>query len=173
MDFVVDQLLSCVQLFVAPWAAAHQASLSFIISWSFRVNSCPLNQWCQPTISSFVAPFPCPQSFPESGSFPMSWLFPSGGQSIAASASASVLPMNIQSSFPLRLTGLIFFLSKKLSRVFYNNTVQKHQFFGAQPSLWFASHIIHDYWEKTIVLTIRAFVSKVMSLLLICCLGMS
>ena len=71
-------------------------------------NSCPLSQWCHPTISSFVAPFfSCPQSFPASGSFPVSWLFASGGQSIGALASASVLPMNIQGWFPLGLTDLI------------------------------------------------------------------
>ena len=90
-------------------------------------NSCPLSQWCHPTISSSVIPFSsCLQSFPVSGSFPMSWLFPSGRQSIGASASASVLPMNIQGWFLLGLTGLISLQSKGLSRVF-NTTVQKHQ----------------------------------------------
>ena len=86
-------------------------------------------------------PFSCPQFFPASGSFPMSWLFPSGGQSIGASASASVLPMNIQDWFPLGLTGLISLLSNGLSKVFSNTTVQKHQFFGTRPSLWSNSHI--------------------------------
>ena len=96
--------------------AAHQASLSFTISWSL-LNSFPLSQWCHPTISSSVIPFSfCPQSFSASGSFPMSWLFASGGQSIGAwaSALASVLPMNIQGSFPLALTGLISLLSQEL-----------------------------------------------------------
>ena len=79
-------------------------------------KSCPLSQWCHPTISSFVIPFFYPQSFPASGSFPMSWLFTSGGQSTGASASASVLPMNIQDLFPLGLTGLISLLSKGRSR---------------------------------------------------------
>ena len=96
-------------------------------------NSSPLSQWCHPTISSSVIPFSsCPQSFPVSGSFPMSQLFTSGGQSIAVSASASVLPMNIQDWFPLGLTGWISLPSKGLLRVFSNTTVQKHQFFGAQ-----------------------------------------
>ena len=103
-------------------------------------NSCPLSQWCHPIIFHPVVPFSsCLQSFPSSGSFPMSWLFPSGGQSIRASA--SVLPMNIQDCFPLGLTGLISLQSKGLSRVFSNTTVQKHQFFGAQFSLQSNSHI--------------------------------
>ena len=83
----------------------------------------------------------CPQSFPASGSFPMIWLITSGNQSIGASASASVLPMNIQGWFPLGLTGLTSLLSKGLSRVFSNTVVQKHQFFSTQSSLWSNSHI--------------------------------
>ena len=98
-------------------------------------NSCPLNQWCHPTISSSVALFLCPQSFPASGSFAMSWLFTSGGQSFGASPLASVLPMNIQDWFPLRSTGWISLLSTGLSRLFSNTTVRKRQFFGARPSL--------------------------------------
>ena len=99
-------------------------------------NSRPLSQWCHPTISSSVVPFSSHhQSFPASGSFPMSQFFVSGGQTIGASASASVLPMNIQDCFPLGLTGLIFLQFKGLSRVFSNTTVQKHQFFGTQLSL--------------------------------------
>ena len=85
--------------------------------------------------------FSCPQSFPVSGTFPMSQLFPSGGQSIGVSASASVLPMSIQDCFPLGWTGWISLQPKGLSRVFSNTTVQKHQFFGTQPSLWSNSHI--------------------------------
>ena len=105
-------------------------------------NSCPLSLWCQPTISSSVTHFfSCPQSFPESGSFPVSHSFASGDQSIGASASASVLPMNIQDWFPLGLTGLISLLFKRLSRVFSGPTAQRHQFFSAQPSLWSNSHI--------------------------------
>ena len=94
-------------------------------------NSCPLSQRCHPTISSSVIAFSfCPQSFPASGAFPINRLFALGGQSIGASASASVLPMNIQGWFPLGLTGWISLLSKGLSRVFSSNTVQKNQFFG-------------------------------------------
>ena len=105
-------------------------------------NSCPLSWWCYLTVSSSVVPFfSCPQSSPPSESFPMSWHFTSGGQSIGASASASVLPMNIQVWIPLGLTGFISLLSKGLSRVFSSTTVQKHQFSGAQPSLWSNSHI--------------------------------
>ena len=100
-------------------------------------NSCPLSQGCHPTISSSVIPFSsCPQSFSASGSFQMSQLFLSGGHSIGDSASASVLPMNTEHWFPLGLTGWISLQSKGLSRVFSNTTVQKHQFFGAQPSSW-------------------------------------
>ena len=96
-------------------------------------NSC---RWCHPTISSSVVPFSfCPQSFPASGSFQMSQLFASGGQSIGVSASTSVLPMNTQDRFPLGWTGWISWQSKGLSRVFSNTTVQKHQFFCIQLSL--------------------------------------
>ena len=105
-------------------------------------NPCPLSQWYHPTISSSVIPFSsCPQSFPASGSFQMSQLFPSGGQSIGLSASVSVLPMNIQGWLPLGWTGWVSLQSKGLSRVFSTTTVQKHQFFGAQLSLWSNSHI--------------------------------
>ena len=114
---------------------------------SFNIsNSCPLSQWCHPTISFSVTPFSfCSQPFPASGPFPVSQLFKSGGQSfsfkIGASASASVLPMNIQGWFPLGLTSLISLKSKGLSRVFSSTTVGKHQFFSTHPSLWSNSHI--------------------------------
>ena len=99
-------------------------------------NPCPSNRWCHPTISSSVGHFSsCPQSFPASGSFQMSQLFASGGQSIGVSASTSVLPMNTQDWFPLGWTGRISLQSKGLSRVFSNTTVQKHHFFGTQLSL--------------------------------------
>ena len=99
-------------------------------------NSCPLSQWCHPTISSSVVPFSSHlQSFPASGAFQMSQFFPSGGQSIGVWASASVLPMNIQDWFPLGWTGWISLQSNGLSRVFSNTIVQKHQFFGTQLSL--------------------------------------
>ena len=106
-------------------------------------NTCPLSQWCHPTISSSIVPFAsCLQSFPASGSFPMSQFFASDGQSIGVSASVSVLPMSIQHWFPLQLTGLISLQSKgRLSRVFSNTTVQKHQFFSAQLSSQSNSHI--------------------------------
>ena len=105
-------------------------------------NSCPLNRRCHPTISSSVVPFSsCLQSFPASGSFPMSQFFTSGGQSIGASASASVLPMNIQDWSPLGWTGLISLQPKGLSRASPNTSVQKHQFFSAKLSLWYNSHI--------------------------------
>ena len=119
---------------VTPWTAACQASHS---SPSPRAcsNSCPLSGWCHPTILSYINPFSsCPQSFPASRTFPMSQLFASGGQSIGAAA--SVLPMNIQGWFPLGWTGWISLQSKGLSRVFSNTSVQKHQFFSAQLSLW-------------------------------------
>ena len=123
-----------------------------------------ISRWCHPTISSSVVPFSsCLQSFPASGSFPMSWLFTSGGQSIGASA--SVLPMNIQGWFPLGLTGLISLLSKGCSRVFSNTTVWKHQFFSSQSSLGSNSHIHTWLLEKTTALTIWIFVGKVVPLL--------
>jgi len=112
-------------------------------------NSCPLSQWCHPTISSFVIPFSsCLQSFPASGSFPVD-PFISGVQSSGASASASVPPMNIQDWFPLGLTDLTSLRSKGLSRVFYNTTVQKHQFFCTSTLLQGPTLTsIRDYWKN-------------------------
>ena len=99
-------------------------------------NSCPLSRWCHPTSSSSVVPFSSHlQSFPASGSFQMSQVFASGGQSNGVSASISVLTMNTQDWFPLGWTGWISLQSKELSRVFSNTTVKKHQFFSAQLSL--------------------------------------
>ena len=110
-------------------------------------NSCPLSWWSHPTNSSSVVPFSsCLQSFPASGSFPLIQFFASGGQSIGVSA--SVLPVNIQDWFPLGWTGWISLQSKGLSRVFSNTIVQKHQFFGTQPSLWSKSHIHTWLLEK-------------------------
>ena len=129
-------------------------------------NPCPLSQWCHPTISSSVVPLSsCPQSFPTSGSFQMSQLFASGGQSIGVPASTSVLPMNTQDWSPLGWTGWISLKSKGLSRVFSNTTVQKHQFFSAQLSLWSNSHIHTLHW-KNYSFDYRTFVGKVTSLLL-------
>ena len=112
-------------------------------------NSCPLSWWCHPTISSSAAPFStCPQSSPASGYFPLSRLFASGGQSIGASASASVFSINIQGWFPLGLTGLISLRPKGLSRVFSNITVQKHQFFMLNLLYGPTLTSIHDYWKN-------------------------
>ena len=112
-------------------------------------NSCPLSQWCHPTISSSFIPFSSHlQSFPASGSFPMSRFFTLGGQSIGVSAPSSVLPVNIQDWFPLGWTGLISLQSKGFSRVFSNTTVQKHQFFSTQLSLESNSHIHTWLLEK-------------------------
>ena len=107
-----------------------------------HLNPCPSSRWCHPTISPSLIPFSsCPQFLTASGSFQMSQLFTSGGQSSGVSASASVLPMNTQGWSPLGWTGWISLQSKELSRVFSNATVQKHQFFGAQLSSQSNSHI--------------------------------
>ena len=128
-------------------------------------NPCPLSRWCHPSISPSVVPFSsCPQSLPASGSFPMSQLFASGGQSIGVSASASVLPMNTQDWSPWGWTGWISLQFKGHSRVFSNTTVQKHQFFCAQLSLYFNSHPYMNT-GKIITLARWTFVVKVMSLL--------
>ena len=145
---VVVQLLSCVQLFATPWTAALQASLSSAVSRSLlkliAIESVmPSNHLilCRPLL--FL-----PSIFPSIRSFPMCQLFTSAGQSVGASASTSVLPMNTQDWSPLGWTGWISLQSKGLSRVFSNTTVQKHQFFGAQPSLWFSTHIHTWLLEK-------------------------
>ena len=145
----VVQLLSPVWLFATPWTVAHQASLSFTISQSLlklmSIESViPSNHitLCHPLLL-------LSQSFPASGYFLVSWLFTSGGQSIGVSALASVLPMNIQDWFPLGLTGLISSLSKGLSRVFTNTTIQKHQVFSAPPYLWSNCHICTWLLEKS------------------------
>ena len=122
-------------------------------------NSCPLSRWYHPTISSCIAPFSSYlQSFPTGGSFPKSWLFVSGGQSIGASASASVFQMNIQCWFPLGLTGLISLQFKGLLSVFSNTTLQRDQFFGTQP--FFMGQLSYPYMTtgKTMPLTIWTFV---------------
>ena len=146
--YVVVQSLSHVRLFATPRTVARKASLCITIS---RVcsNSCPLSWWCCPTISSSVIPFSsCLQSFPALGFFPMSQFFASGGQSIGASASASVLPMTIQGWFPWGLTGLISLHAEGLSKVFSNTTVWKHQFFSTQPSCGPTLTSVHDFWKK-------------------------
>jgi len=120
-----------------------QARLPYLLlSPRVSSNACPLSQWCRPTISSSVVPFSsCLQSFPASGSFPMSRLFTSGGQSIGASASALVLSMNIQDWFPLGLTSLISLQSKGLPRVFSSTTVRKHRSSVLSLLYWSSSHI--------------------------------
>ena len=145
MDFGVVQLLNCVQL-----CDSADCSITRLLCLPLSPRACstsyPLSGWCYLTISSSATPFAfCLQPFPASGSFLMNRLFTWGGWSIGASALASVLPMNIQDWFPLGFTGWISLQSKGLSRVFSNTTVQKHQFFGTQASLWFSSHIVHDY----------------------------
>ena len=149
---VVVQLLSHVWLSVTPRTVAHQASLSFTISWNLlklmsikSVMLCNHLILCHLLSTLFSS---CLQSFPASGSFPVSQLLASGTQSIGASASASVLPMSIQSWFPSGLTGLISLQSKGLSRVFSSTTIQKHQLFGIQPSSWSNSHICTWLLEK-------------------------
>ena len=134
----VVQLLSHVQLFATPWTWAH---LCPSLSSSVCSDSCLLRWWCYLTISFSAISFSCPQSFPASGSFPVSQLFTSGAQSIGALASVSVFLMNIQGWFPLGPTLLISLLSKELSRDFSSTTIWKHQFFSTQPSLWSNSHI--------------------------------
>ena len=145
---------------VSPGTAACQASLSFAISRSLlKLTSIASVMLSNRLI--LCVPFSCPQSFSASGCFSMSQYFPLGGQSSGASASASVLPMNIQDWFPLGLIGLIFLLSKGLWRIFSRTTVQKHQFFGTQPSL--QSQLSHPYMTtgKTIDLTIWTFAGNV------------
>ena len=128
-------------------------------------NSCSLSWWCHPSILSSVIPFSsCPQSFPASESFPMSHFFTTGGQSIGASVSASVLLMNIHDWFLLELTDLISLQSKGLSSIFSNTIVQKHQFFSTQPPFGPTLTFIHDYWKNHSF--DQTFVGKVMSLLL-------
>ena len=158
--FVYVHFLSRVWLFTTPWNAALQASLSFTISWSLlKLMSIGWHRWCHTTISSSVVPFSsCFQSFPASGSFPVSQLFMSGGQTIGASASVYVLPMNIQGWFPLGLTGLISLLSKGLWRV-----LQQHSSKASvlQCSAFFVVQLSHPYitTRKTIALTIWSDVS--------------
>ena len=163
---VVDQSLSHIGLFATPWTAAHQAPPSSSISQSL-LKFVSLSQWCYLTSSSSAAPFSfCLQSFPASGSFPMSWLFASRGQIIGASASASVLPMNIQGWFPLGLTG---FLSLKSKGLTLKSLIQHHSSKALilQHSAFLMVKLSHPYMTtgKTTALTIQTFVGKVMFLL--------
>ena len=139
-QFSSVQSLSRVWLFATPWTSAHGLPVHHRLPESTHL--CPSSWWCHPAISSSVLPFSsCPQALPASGSFPMSQLFTSGGQSIGVSASASVLPMNTQDWSPLGWTGWISLRSKGLSAVFSNITVQKHQFFVTQLFSQSNSHI--------------------------------
>ena len=148
LQFSSVQLLSCVWLFATPWPAAPQASLSITNSWNLLkltfielVMSSNHLILCLPFSSRF-------QSFPSSGSFPMSQFFASGGQSIRVSASTSVLPMSIQDWFPLEWTGWIFLQSKGFPRVFFNTTVQKHQFLALSFLYGPTFTSVHDYWKN-------------------------
>ena len=162
------QLLSCVQLFSTPWTVAYQASVSITNPWSYS-NWCSLSQWCHPTISSSIIPFSHPWSCPAWGTFQMNQLFTWGGQSIGVSASASVLPMNIQDWFPWGWTGWISLQSKSLLQHHSSKaSILRH-------SAFFTVQLSHPYITtgKTTALTRRTFVGKVMSLLLTCCLRWS
>ena len=133
---------SVVSYSLRPHESQHSRPSCLSPTSKVHSNSCPLSQWCHPAISSSIVPFSsCPQSFRALGSFPMSQPFTWGSQSIGVSASASVLPVNIQVWFPLGWTSRISLQSKGLSRVFSNTTVQKHQFFSAQLSSQSNSHI--------------------------------
>ena len=148
---ILSQQFSCSVVSDSLWPHGLQHARPPCPSLTPRVysNSSPLSWWCHPTISSSAVPYSsCLQSFPASGSFPMSQFFTSGGQSIGVSASASVLPMNTQDWFPLGWTDWISLQSKGLSRAFYNTTVQKHQFFGTQCSLQSNPHIHTWLLEK-------------------------
>ena len=169
---VVVQSLSPVQLFVTH-GLQHTRLPSPSLSPKVCSNSCPLSQGYYLTISSSAALFSfCLQSFPASGSFPMSQLFTSGGERFGASSSASVLPKNIQGWLLLGLTGLISLQSKGLSRIFSSTTVRKHQFFWHLA--FFIVQLSHLYLttRKTIALIIRTFVTKWCLCFLICCLGL-
>ena len=157
---IVVQLLSHVWPFVTPGPPCPSLSAGVCS------NSCPLNWWGHPTISCSAPPSPPALNLSQHQSFPMSQCFASGGQSIGASASASVFPMNTQGWFPLELTGWISLQSKGLSRVSSSTTVWKHQLFSAQLSL-FIVQFSHPYMTtgKTIALIIQTFVSKVLPLL--------
>ena len=164
----VFQPLSHIWLFTTLWTATHRVPLS-IVSWSLL--SFMSTESVKLTISSSVASFFfCLQSFPARV---MSWLITSGGQSTEASVSASVLQINIQGWLPLGLTALISWQFKRLSRVFYRTTIQKHQFFSAQPSLWSNTHNHTWQLEKPLLLLHIPLLTKRCLCLLIYSLGLS
>ena len=144
IQFSSVQSLSCI-CFLRPHGLQYTRPPSPSPTLKVYSNSCPLSRWCHPSISSSVAPCSSHlQTFPASGSFQMSLFFISGSQSIGVSASTSVLPMTLHDWFPLEWIGWSSLLSKGLSRVFSNTTVQKHQFFGSELSLW----SICVYWKN-------------------------
>ena len=145
--YFVDQLLSHVRIFATPWAASCQSSLSITISLRL-LKLVPLESVMPSNHLILCCPLSCLQSFATWGSFLMSQFFASGGQSIGISVSTSVLPMNTQDWSPLGRTGWISLLSKGLSRVFSNTTVQKHQFFGMSFLYSLTLTSIHDYWKN-------------------------
>ena len=138
--FLVVQLLSHAWLFETPWIAAHEASLSLPISWSLLKFMSIASVHVHSAISFSDTLFSCSQSFPVSGTSPISWLFTSDDQNTGASALAWVLPTNIQGWFPLRLIGLTSLLSERHSGVFSSTTVWRHRFFGTPPSLPSSAH---------------------------------
>ena len=162
---VVFQSLSCTWLFKTSWTAAYEDPLSFTVAQNLLKFISIESAMVSNHLILYCPLLLLPSTFLSIKVFPMSWLSASGGQSIGASASASILQISIQDWFPLGWTGWISLQSKGLWRVFSNTTFQKHQFFSAQLSLWSNSHI--DTWllEKSIVLTIKTFVGKVMFLL--------
>ena len=164
-QFSSVQSLSCVRLFVTPWIAARQTSLSFTVSW----NLLKLMSIESVISSNYLTFSSCLQSFPASGSFPVSQLFTSGDQSIGASS--SVLPMNIQDLFPLGLMGLISLESKGLSRVFSSTTVRRQQFFGIQTFLLSNSHTCT--WLLENLYLYGPLSAKWCFWFLVCCLGLS
>ena len=171
---VIVQSLSCVQLFAISWTAACQAFLSFTVSWSLlkcmSIESVMLSNHL--SLCCPILLLPSTWLWKATESFPMSWFFDSGGQSIGASASASVLPMNIHGWFPLGLTGVILQF-RGLSRVFSNTMVQKHQFLGAQPSSWSNSHIHSWLLERPELWQCGSLSEKWCLGFLIHCLGLS
>ena len=169
---VVIQSLSCD--WITPRALQHTRPPCPPLSPGVCSNACPLSRWCHPTISSSVSPLSsCPQSFPELGSSPVCQLFTLGGQSIEASTSALVLPLNIQDWFPLWLTGFISLLSKGLSEVFFSTTIRKYQFFSTQPSLWSNSYIRTWLLEKPQLWLDGPLSANWCLCFSICCLGLS
>ena len=170
---------SCLTLcdpmdYSTPGFPVHHQLLELAQTHVHQVHSCPSNSWYHPTISSSVNLFSFwLQSFPASGYFLMSWLFASSGQSMGASTSTSVLPVNIQDWFSLGLTGVIILLFKGLSRVFSNTTAQKHQFFGTQPSLLSNSYIHTWLLEKSQLWLYKSLSAKSSLCFLICFLDLS